>query len=79
MKIVSDVHRPDIQVGDRVRVLHGSRAGDEGRVVIRKPVEVPLFGRSGVVFEVDFGDCPRIEQGYYTTQYQPQHLERIDP
>lgn len=70
-----DPHGYGIDVGDRVRVLTGHRAGDEGRVVIRKHVEA--FGRFGVVFEVDFEDCPRITQGYFTTQYQPQHLERL--
>lgn len=69
--------RSDISVGDRVRVLTGAREGCEGRVVIRK--QVVAFGRLGTIFEVDFEDHPRLAQGYFTTQYQPHHLKRINP
>ena len=65
----------DIDVGDRVRVLVGARTGDTGRVVVRK--NVTAFDRYfGIVFEVDFEETPN-GNGYFTTQYQPQHLERI--
>ena len=67
----------DINVGDRVRVLVGSRKGEEGRVVVRRFKDA--FGIVGVIYEVDFEDCPRIEPGYFTIQFQPKHLERIDP
>ena len=72
--MTSDVHHPDISVGDRVVVLTGTRKGEEGRVVVRKNVTA-FDSYFGTVFEVDFEDGPN-GRGY-TTQFQPHHLERI--
>ena len=68
-----DPHGYGINVGDRVRVLVGECEGDIGRVVVRRYTEA--FGRVGVTFEIDFEFGPH-GRGY-STQYQPQHLERI--
>jgi hypothetical protein len=59
-------------VGERVRVLTGSHAGEVGRIVVRKPVVA--FNRFDFVYEVDF-EMSSKGRGY-TVQYQGKHLER---
>ena len=65
-----------IAVGDRVKVLVGEHMGDTGRVVVRKNVTA-FDCYFGIVFEVDF-DFGNHGRGY-TVQFQPHHLERIEP
>jgi hypothetical protein len=62
-------------VGERVRIITGSHAGEVGRIVVRKPIEA--FGHFDFVYEVDFEFSSR-GRGY-TVQFQGKHLERSEP
>lgn len=68
-----------IDVGDFVRVHTGTYAGEVGRVVVRKPIEVKIrdFVKIGYVYEVAF-ESQHKGRGY-RVQFIAQHLERIQP
>lgn len=66
-----------IDVCDRVLVLDGANQGSEGRVVLRKRVDVAIrdFFTTELVYGVDFEDGPN-GRGYLVF-YRETQLRRI--